>query len=259
MLVLRAAKVRPFRTQAHTGGVALGDKVPSLGWLNREVLLLFKRPEPTQFSLAPSCHAMPRLRRRLQLRVLKIAVILLVSFDFWNVLSTQRAVSRIRSIEDHSDSAKRQKIYVASTHWNNEYILRNYWTDSIVALAKHFGPSNVYISVYESGSWDDSKGALRQLDVLLDSLHVNRTIVLDETSHKDEIAKEPASTGWIDTPRGKKELRRIPYLSRMRNLSLEPLEKLLEEGVRFDKILFLNDVVFTVCSTPCSIDQKSYA
>ena len=140
-----------------------------------------------------------------------------MSLDFLNVLTTQYALSRTRPIEGQPDRSKPQKIYIAGTHWNNEYILRNYWTDSIVTLAKHFGTSNVYISVYESGSWDDSKGALRQLDTLLESLHVNRTIVLDETTHSDEIAKDPKPTGWIDTPRGKTELRRIPYLSRMRN------------------------------------------
>lgn len=190
---------------------------------------------------------MSRLSRRLQRRLLSIAVLLLAFFDFLNVLSTQNALARARSTAGLSDHVNSQKIYISSTHWNNEYILRNYWIDSVVALAKHFGPTNVYISVYESGSWDDSKGALRQLDALLDSLQVNRTIVLDETTHSDEISKQPASTGWIVTPRGKTELRRIPYLSRMRNLSLQSLEGLAKDGLRFDKILFLNDVVFTVC------------
>ena len=41
------------------------------------------------------------------------------------------------------------------------------------------------------------------------------------------------------------ELRRIPYLARLRNLVMEPLFELRESGVVFDKILFLNDVVFT--------------
>ena len=73
--------------------------------------------------------------------------------------------------------------------------------------------------------------------------------MLDETTHSDEIAKDPAPTGWIDTPRGRRELRRIPCLSRLRNLSLKPIEELARQGLQFDKILFLNDVVFTVIST----------
>ncbi|KAK5053063.1 hypothetical protein LTR84_002037 [Exophiala bonariae] len=114
---------------------------------------------------------MSGLLQRLQRRVWKIAVLLLLFIDFLNILAAQHALGRIRPI------------------------------------------------VAQSGSWDDSKGALRQLDALLDSLHVNWTIVLDGTTHTDEIAKQPGSTGWIATPRGTTELRRIPYLSRMRNLS----------------------------------------
>jgi hypothetical protein len=77
---------------------------------------------------------------------------------------------------------------------------------------------NIYISIYESGSWDDSKGALRELDFELERLGVPKIIMLDETTHIDEIGKPPAASGWIDTLRGKKELRRIPYLSKLRNL-----------------------------------------
>jgi hypothetical protein len=61
------------------------------------------------------------------------------------------------------------------------------------------------------------------------------------------IAKEYRNSGWIDTPRGRKELRRIPYLSRLRNWTLQPLLELARQGEKFDKVLFLNDVVFSVC------------
>ncbi len=111
-------------------------------------------------------------------------------------------------------------------------------------LVDYFGPENIYVSIYESGSWDDSKGALRALDSDLDRKGVLRTVKLNETSHADEL-KQPATNGWIRTPRGKEELRRIPYLSKLRNLVLEPLNN-LGDSMKFDKVLFLNDVVFTV-------------
>lgn len=138
-----------------------------------------------------------------------------------------------------------EKIFIASIHWNNEEVLRSHWVPAIVALVKHLGPENVYVSVQESGSWDDSKGALRWLDDELAAIQVRRKILLDETTHTDEINKPPVSTGWINTPRGKLELRRIPYLSRLRNLVLQPMHELHEAGEQFDKVLFLNDVVFT--------------
>jgi Cryptococcal mannosyltransferase 1 len=134
--------------------------------------------------------------------------------------------------------------------------LRSHWNKAIEALVLSLGPENVYVSIYESGSWDNTKGALRVLDQNLGALGVGRTIILNETTHVDEITQPPASSGWIDTPRGKKELRRIPYLSALRNLSLRPLEELAVKGVRFDKILFLNDVVFTVWPTPFRLQVK---
>ena len=114
----------------------------------------------------------------------------------------------------------------------------------MLELVDYFGAGNVYISVYESGSWDDSKEALKVLDNDLERKGVRRTIRLNETTHADEM-KQPATDGWIQTPRGKKELRRIPYLSKLRNLALEPLNY-LEDGMKFDKVLFLNDVAFKV-------------
>lgn len=156
--------------------------------------------------------------------------------------SYQRFLER----EDRPSESIKDRVFIASTHWNNEVILRSHWNSALIDLVKHIGPSRVYVSIYESGSWDNSKGALRELDHELGKLGVPRKIVLDEMTHADEIAKPAAEIGWIDTPRGKRELRRIPYMSSLRNLSLKPLAEMASEGVYYDKILFLNDVVFTV-------------
>lgn len=178
--------------------------------------------------------------------ILTFALCLLdLIFLTWNRLSAStRPYHRDHPEEDI------QKIYIASIHWNNEEMIRSNWTDAVLDLVSTFGPENVYVSVYESGSWDDSKGALRELDEELERMGVQRTITLDPRTHVEEISQNPASTGWIDTPRGKKELRRIPYLSRLRNLSMKPLTDLALNGIIFDRILFLNDVVFTVRACP---------
>jgi hypothetical protein len=141
---------------------------------------------------------------------------------------------------------RQEQVFIASTHWNNEVVIRSHWNSAVVDLIREIGLDHVHVSIYESGSWDDSKGALRELGVVLDELGVSKTLILDKTTHIDEIEKPPAPSGWIDTSRGKKELRRIPYLSKLRNLSLQPLYDLEASGRRFDKILFLNDVVFDV-------------
>ncbi|PGH16584.1 hypothetical protein AJ79_01690 [Helicocarpus griseus UAMH5409] len=150
-----------------------------------------------------------------------------------------------------------KSVYVASTHWNNEAILRSHWNNAVVELAKKFGKDNIYVSVYESGSWDNSKDALRDLDRQLDELGVQRTIVLDPTTHEDEIRKPRAKDGWIDTPRGRRELRRIPYLANLRNKSLEPLERLVAQGKTFDRIIFLNDVIFSMADIISLLNTRS--
>lgn len=190
---------------------------------------------------------LPRRRwRKLNLRTTLLVTLLVTTFvDFvrYHRWSLGSAVEQ----QGAQNLGEPQKIFIASTHWNNEAVLRAHWNSAVVELVRHFGVDNVHVSVYESGSWDDSKGALRELDRQLAELGASRTIVLDETTHQDVISQTPGLSGWIDTPRNARELRRIPYLSQLRNLSLEPLQRLFESGgVTFDKILFLNDVVFTV-------------
>ena len=187
-----------------------------------------------------------RSTRSRHTRALALIIAVLCSIDLLYLIWTRQA-----SYSEQSNGVLKKKptVYIASIHWNNEQVLRSNWTTAVLELAEAFGPDSIYISVYESGSWDDSKGALKLLDTELEKMGVQRTISLEPNTHADEIAASPSSSGWIDTPRGKKELRRIPYLSRLRNISLKPLADLALKGKTFDRILFLNDVVFTVSST----------
>jgi len=169
---------------------------------------------------------------------------------FWNILDVlrvRRSLCSSQAAVVSTPATGHGKIYISSTHWNNEAILKSYRSATVVALCEAVGPENIYVSIYESGSWDDSKEALRVLDTELGRIGVRRSIVLDKTTHADEINKPPATMGWVKTSRGRTELRRIPYLARLHNLTLKPLEDLAQAGEKFDKILFLNDVVFTVC------------
>lgn len=184
-------------------------------------------------------------------RILRFLFVILVA---WSLIEVHLILNRISAADlvPHTEPPRKERIFIASTHWNNEPILRSHWNQAVYDLASKLGPDNVYISIYESGSWDNSKGALMDLDAELEHLHIPRTIATSHITHADEIKAPPASEGWIMTPRGRPELRRIPFLSRQRNLSLKPLEDLAKQGVTFDKILFLNDVVFTVYSRAIS-------
>ncbi|CAN9295818.1 unnamed protein product [Alternaria alternata] len=138
-----------------------------------------------------------------------------------------------------------KRVYIASQHWNNARLLREHWNNALVALVQELGIENVFVSIYESGSYDDSKAVLGELDTVLEGLQVRRSIQLSETSHADEIAQQPTEHGWVKAPDGRDYKRRIPFLANIRNRVFQPLERLTAEGEHFDTILFLNDVVFT--------------
>lgn len=129
---------------------------------------------------------------------------------------------------------------------------------------------------------DNTKAALHELQLLLEELGVRNRIILDKTSHEDLVKTRPTEPkeGWIRVEqsgfekkgiqKGDYALRRIHYLAQLRNKALEPLWELAEHGEKFDKILFLNDVVFTFddvlkllqtnegrYATVCSLDFES--
>lgn len=188
-----------------------------------------------------------RTLRRVLVRHRIIRTLVLI-FIAWNLIELHLILRRIseKEVIYREQPRRQERIYIASINWNNELILRSHLSQAILELAWKLGPDNVYISIYESGSYDNTKGALLDLEVELERLRIPRNITLSPVTHEDEIAAPAGDEGWIVTPQGKTELRRIPYLSRIRNLSLEPLHDLARQGITFDKILFINDVVFTV-------------
>jgi hypothetical protein len=197
------------------------------------------------------------LNRRPWRRWLRLATILLLfllSIDFLMLVSLNPPLKRVpTSLKSSENGARKERIFIASMHWNNEKIIRSHWGAAVLDLVRYFGVENVYISIVESGSWDDTKGALRELDAELEKLGVERSIELLETTHTDQVTRVPEENeeGWIWTSRGRNEMRRIPYLAKVRNRVMEKLKHLAErtdgqEKRSFDKVLWLNDVIFTV-------------
>lgn len=183
----------------------------------------------------------------------------------FDVLAVQRALSRQAAIEPPAFS--NEKIFIASMHWTDEAVLRSHWAPAVSQLAQDIGRDNVFISIHESGSFDDTKGALQVLDTDLEMAGIRRKILLDETTHKDEVERPPADDGWIQMPieksyhqywtgwftleKGAWVPRRIPYLARLRNIVMQPFYELQQSGEFFDKVPWLNDVVFDVCISDC--------
>jgi hypothetical protein len=184
-----------------------------------------------------------RVSRRRQTKWLLVLAFLL--FGILDIIHISRCVSQGAT---KIQTRRSENIYIASLHWNNEAILRSHWNDAVISLAKELGRDNVFVTVYESGSWDDTKEALNELDQALGGLGIRRNITMSRVTHLGEISAADKDSGWVETSQGERELRRIPFLARLRDLSLEPLRGLARLGITFDKVLFLNDVVFSVYS-----------
>lgn len=81
----------------------------------------------------------------------------------------------------------------------------------------------------------------------LERLGVERSIVLDNVTHKDELSKVPSvdEAGFVYAPDGTRQVRRIPYLSQLRDRAMSSMSEVARRhGKPFDKVLWLNDVVF---------------
>lgn len=189
----------------------------------------------------------PFSRRSTRNRWIRASVLLflLVSLiDLFSLSSYRSAAARHTQTSSLIPSIASDKIFLASIHWNNAAVLSSNWTSSLISLTKKLGPENVYVSILESGSWDESKAVLKELDDALEELKVSKRVILSSSTHKDEMEK-PIGEGWIDTSRGRKELRRIPYLSRLRNEAMKPLAEETDKGQSYGRIVWINDVVFT--------------
>lgn len=186
----------------------------------------------------------PGRLHRTWLRLVFLSIAIALSVDYFLMTTLNIPPRRVPPSKANS----RDRLFIASMHWTNEDMIRSHWSAAVLDLVRHYGADHIYISILESGSLDDSKLALKELDAELEKLGVEKSIELLDTTHEDEMAETPGP-GWILTSRGKKELRRIPYLAGIRNRVMEKLNALAERESNkrtFDKILWLNDVIFTV-------------
>ncbi|KAJ7108060.1 capsular associated protein [Mycena crocata] len=104
------------------------------------------------------------------------------------------------------------------------------WTKQLSLLIKHLGPDNVFVSIYESNSHDQTKDLLREFETRLRHGGVRSSVVLDTDARRRD--------GWSSNGH-----ERVQYMADMRNKALEPLQGGLD-GKRFDRIIFFNDVYF---------------
>jgi len=146
--------------------------------------------------------------------------------------------TRVQSSSSRTGSANafdKKVMIVASLYDKDGKLLSGHWGEAVLDLVDILGPSNVYLSVYENDPDSNAKEALARFG---EHVRCNKSLVaehldLDELQH-------------FSTPDGTLKLKRIAYLAEVRNRALRPLQEpgLGAYGIRFDKLLYLNDVIF---------------
>ena len=186
------------------------------------------------------------LRRRSRVaRFLLLAVATYLSLDL--LFRAQWTHPKLQTTLSASDLKDIRSVYIASTQWNSGNLLQDHWIPSLLQIVKDLKAANieVFVSIYENGSWDSTKSTLDQLRQTLGNLGIANRITLDDKSHEYIIALNESNSGWLRTAYGT-EMRRIPYLANVRNEALKPLHEMTVAGERFDKLIFVNDVIFSV-------------
>ncbi|KAL2070913.1 hypothetical protein VTL71DRAFT_13939 [Oculimacula yallundae] len=204
-------------------------------------------------------------RKYFRPRRILLALAFLFLLDAYSILTSRPLPIRRSSLPAH---LKEHKIFIASMFRNSEYMLKMYWNGRLINLIQHLGPQNVFVSIVESGSQENTKGALKELEEKLNVLGVKHKIhfgidVNEQAASLKNVPKEGQDrTGWIYTGRGEQEweIRRIPYLAGLRNQAMEPMIEMSNER-KFDRVLWINDVVFSTedVTTLLSTRDGAYA
>lgn len=134
--------------------------------------------------------------------------------------------------ESGSANINKEKIFIAASIFDpGGDLAQGPWAENILQLVHILGPENVYLSIYEN---DSGTAALEALAALERKVPCNHTLISEEHLDIDEVPH-------IQLPDGTSHVKRIAYLAEVRNRALRPLET---SPIRFDKLLYLNDVVF---------------
>ena len=137
------------------------------------------------------------------------------------------------NISPQTSTTKRppMKVFIASNLYNSEEILPTY-TSSLKGLITQLGSGNVFVSIYESHSKDQTKSMLAQFDQDLERMNVSRRILSDDR----DVRKGKFISSVQD---------RIEFLANVRNIAMQPLLDAASGAEKFTHVLWVNDLVFT--------------
>ncbi|KAF1847465.1 glycosyltransferase family 69 protein [Cucurbitaria berberidis CBS 394.84] len=125
----------------------------------------------------------------------------------------------------------REKVFIAAALSEEKgHLTSGAWGRAVLQLVDLLGPENVHLSIYEDNTDAETKLSLTKFR---HEATCNATIVFEQL--------DLASLPRITLPTGETRLKRIAFLAEVRNRALAPIDS---NGVRFDRVLYLNDVIF---------------
>ncbi|KAF7507760.1 hypothetical protein GJ744_010061 [Endocarpon pusillum] len=227
---------------SHGRHIAFFDKVQSFLHgrginLNYNKLLRTKRQR--RGGKKSLCQGLGPRRLCFAFQALLVAVLLLAIFMVIARPSYSKPPARyheLRLLAQSSSEAGRanpgkEKVFIAASIFDPKgNLARGAWGKSLLSLIDLLGPSNVFLSVYENDAGPVAKAALKELEEKTTCEH---SIVFEDKLPPDAVPE-------IQLPDGTMRRRRIAYLAEVRNRALRPLDS---SSTKFDKLLFLNDVV----------------
>lgn len=139
----------------------------------------------------------------------------------------------LQSSKDGRGNPYKQKIFIAASIYDKGgHLVNGAWGKAVLNLISMLGSENVFLSIYENDSGSEAREALEAFKRQVLCPH---SLVLEEHLSHDEMVH-------VTLPDGSQRVKRIAYLAEVRNRALRPLEE--PSAFKFDRLLFLNDVVF---------------
>ncbi|KAK4892888.1 hypothetical protein LTR27_008616 [Elasticomyces elasticus] len=129
-----------------------------------------------------------------------------------------------------------QKVFIAASLYDAKgKLVSGDWGRSVKGLIRILGPENVHLSIYQNDADDESRIALNDFRR---SVSCNASIVVEEL--------DVSQLNHVTNANGERKLKRMAFLAEVRNRALRPLtdSTLPASQTRFDRLLYVNDVVF---------------
>ena len=162
-----------------------------------------------------------------------VCVVLLTNYFYNRREITAAVLAKIRQ----------RRYVVAANLYNAEETLRDSLYETLRALALD-AEHTFYLSIYENGSQDGTKGLLQRLAVELEREGVPHNIVIDNAQRGMPTLSDIYQVDWTQL--------RIQYLAELRNRALAPLlrpknayERSLAREPQQTYVLFVNDAVLS--------------